>query len=212
MPPVGDVLTLCILYAHVKRLTILLPYSKPAAERWRQIYGCYKKKLVTSYGFSELCFDYSMQIIGKDKQNDYCEIYLGRSETVPIQCNPFVYGGTLAYPSYYPFYLGNIALLAPTRIQQFLDRGKQKVYISRYIEILDGYKATKCTHPRRKCVDAFPSVLEIKFHLQDIYYIELTKGAKRRRSGGEVETIPALRKRSRQTKDRDPDVKLDSQP
>jgi len=35
------------------------------------------------------------------------------------------------------------------------------------------------------------------FYLQDIHYIELTKGAKRRGSGGEVETIPALRKRSR---------------
>ncbi len=202
-------LALYILYAHVKRLTRIFPHSKPAAERWRHIYGCYKKKLVTSYGFAELCFDCSEWIVGKHEWNDHCKFHLGRPETLPIQCNPFVYGGTLACPGYCPFCLGNTALPAPTRMQQFLDREKWKAHIDGHIEMLDGCKATKCTHPRRKCLDAFPSVLEMKFHLQDVHCIELTKGTKRRRSGSEVETTPARRKRSRRTKDRDPDVKRD---
>lgn len=97
-------------------------------------------------------------------------------------------------------------------MQQFLDREKRKAHIDGHIEMLDGCKATKCTHPRRKCVDAFPSVLEMKFHLQGVHCIEFTRGVKRRGSGSEMETMPAPRKRSRQTKYYDADVKLDSWP
>lgn len=167
---------------------------------------------MASYGFAELCFDCSECIVGKDAWNDHCKMHLGRPETLPIQCNPFVYGGTLAYPRYFPFCLGNMVLLAPTRIQQFLDREKWKAHIDGHIEMLDSCKVTKCTQPRRKCVDAFPSVLEMKFHLQDVNCIEFSKGVKRRRSGSEVDTMPAQKKRSRQTKDYDADVKLDSWP
>ncbi len=207
-----DLLTLDILYIYVERLTRFFPHSKPAAERWRHIYSCYKKKLVTSYGFTELCFDCSEWIVGKDEWNDHYEIHLGRPEILPIQCNPFVYGGTLACPRYCPFCMGNTALSAPMRMQQFLDQGKWKAHLDGHIKLLDGCKATKCTHPRPKYVDAFPSVLELKFHLQDIHYIEFTKGIKRRRSGSEVEFEPNRRKRSRRTKDHDLDVKLETWP
>lgn len=183
--------------------------SKPAAERWRHIYGCHKKKLVASYGFAELCFDCSEWMVGQDKWDDHCKSHLERPETLPIQCNPFVYGGTLACPGYCPFCLGNAALPAPTRIQQFLDREKWKAHLDEHIGLLDDCKATKCTHPRQKCIDAFPSVLELKFHLQDVHCIELTKGIKRRRSTNQADTMPARRKRSRMSKDRDPDVKVD---
>ena len=97
-------------------------------------------------------------------------------------------------------------------MQQFLDREKWKAHIDSHIERLDGCKATKCPHPRPKCVKAFPSVLEMKFHLQDVHCIEFTKGVKRRRSGSEPETMPAWKKRSRQTNDHDHDVKLDTWP
>jgi hypothetical protein len=131
---------------------------------------------------------------------------------LPIQCNPFVYGGTLACPGYCPFCLGDTALPAPTRMQQFLDREKWKAHIDRHIKRLDDCKATKCPHPRLKCVDAFQSVLEMKFHLQDVHCIDFTKGIKRRRSGSEVEFEPDRRKRSRRTKDHDLDVKLQTWP
>jgi hypothetical protein len=52
----------------------------------------------------------------------------------------------------------------------------------------------------------------MKFHLQDVHCIEFTKGVKRGRSGSEPETMPARKKRSRQTKDHDQDVKLDTWP
>ena len=197
---------------HVQRLTRFFPHSKSAAEKWRHIYGCHKKKLVASYGFAELCFECSKWIVGKDEWNDHCEIHLGRPEALPIQCNPFVYGGTLACPGYCPFCLGDTALPALTRMQQFLDREKWKAHLDGHIDMLDGCKATKCSHPRQKCVDAFPSVLELKFHLQDVHCIEFTKGIKRRRSTSGVDTMSPRRKRARIGKDRDPDVKVDIWP
>ena len=84
--------------------------------------------------------------------------------------------------------------------------------INDQIEELDGCKATKCLHPRPKCVDAFPSFLEMKFHLQNVHCIEFTKGVKRRRSSSKVDTMPARKKRSRQTKDHNPDMKVDMWP
>ena len=62
------------------------------------------------------------------------------------------------------------------------------------------------------CVEAFLSVLKMKFHLRDVHCIEFTKGVKRGRSGSETATMPAWKKRSRQTKDHDQDVKLDTWP
>ena len=190
----------------------ILSHSKPAAERWRHIYGCHKKKLVASFGFAELCFECSEWIVGQDEWNDHCISHLERPEMLPVQCNPFVYGGTLACPGYCSFCLGNVALPALTRMQQFLDREKWKAHLDGHIALLDDCKATNCAHLRQKCVDAFPSVLELKFHLQDVHCIELTKGIKRRRSNSEVDATPARRKRSRKSEDHDSDVKLDSWP
>ncbi|KAL2041983.1 hypothetical protein N7G274_005171 [Stereocaulon virgatum] len=183
---------------------------KPAAERWRHIYGCYKKRLVTTCGFAELCFDCSEWILGRDEWNHHCLDHLRRPEALPIQCNPFVYGGTLACPGYCPFCLGDTALPAPTRMQQFLDREKWKAHIDRHIERLDDCKATRCPHPRARCVEAFQSVLEMKFHLQDVHCIESTKSVKRRRSSSELEPQSHRRKRARQIEDRDSDVKRDT--
>jgi len=167
---------------------------------------------VTTCGFAELCFDCSEWILGKDEWNHHCQDHLRRPETLPIQCNPFVYGGTLACPGYCPFCMGDQALPAPARMYQFLDREQWRTHIDNHIERLDGSKAPKCPHPRARCVEAFQSVLEMKFHLQDVHCIESTKRVKRRRSSSELEPQPHRRKRARRIKDHDPDVKLDTWP
>lgn len=95
-------------------------------------------------------------------------------------------------------------------MQQFLDQEKWKAHIDRHIKRLDDCKAIKCPHSRLKCVDAFQSILEMKFHLQNVHCIELIKGIKRRRSSNEVEFEPNWRKRSRRIKDYDLDVKLET--
>ena len=97
-------------------------------------------------------------------------------------------------------------------MQQFLDRERWKGHIDKHIEELDDYKANRCPHPRPKCVDAFQSVLEMKFHLQDVHCIEVSKGVKRRKSLSEEEPMPVRRKRSRQSNNHDPNAELESGP
>ena len=187
----------------------LVLHSKPAAERWRHIYGCYKKKLLIIYSFAELCFDCSEWIVDKNEWNDHCQNHLRRPKTLPVQCNPFVYHGTLACPEYCFFCVEDTALSASTRMQHFLDREKWKTHIDRHMERLDGCKALKRSHSRSKCVDVFPSVLELKFHLQDVHCIEFIKKIKRRKFESEENTLPARKKRPGKIKNHGPDVKLE---
>lgn len=135
-----------------------------------------------------------------------------RSKALFIQCNSFVYNEILACSEYCLFCLRNTTLSALTRMQQFLDWEKWKTHIDEHIEMLDDCKAIKCTHSRRKCVDAFSFVLKMKFHLQNVYCIEFIKEVKRRRFGSEVKTMSAWKKRFRQIKNYDADVKLDTWP
>jgi len=80
---------------------------------------------------------------------------------------------------------------ATTQIYQFLDRERWRRHIDDHIAELAGCKATKCPHPRPKCVEDFTSILELKFHLQDVHCIEFTKEIKRQRWDSEEETMPA---------------------
>jgi len=127
----------------------------------------------------------------KAKWNDHCDDHLRRPESLPIQCNPFVYSGTLTCSGYCPFCLGSPALPATTQIYQFLDGERWRRHIDDHIAELAGCKATKYPHPRPKCVEDFTSILELKLHLQDVHCIEFTKEIKRRRSDSEEETMPA---------------------
>ena len=188
---------LCILYVQRTRLTRVFPESQPAAKRWRHIYGCYKKKLVISSGFAELCFQCGEWILSEEKWNNHCQDHLQTPETLPVQCNLFVYGGALASPGYCPFCLGDTALPATTRLYQFLDRAKWKMHVDEHITTLDGSRWVQCSHPRPRCVGSFESVQDLKFHLQDVHCIEPTKRSKRRRSHDELETKPDHIKRSR---------------
>lgn len=47
-----------------------------------------------------------------------------------------------------------------------------------------------CPHPQGWCADAFESVQELKFHLQDVHCVELRKGCKRSSPDSEVDTRP----------------------
>ncbi|KAL8880142.1 MAG: hypothetical protein Q9192_008083 [Flavoplaca navasiana] len=47
-----------------------------------------------------------------------------------------------------------------------------------------------CPHPRRQCADAFKSVQELKFPLQDVHCVELRKGCKRSSPETELDIRP----------------------
>src|SRR5438045_6300189 len=118
--------------------------SKPAAARWRHIYGCYRKHLVASHGFVELCFPCSEWIVSEEEWKDHCQAHLDKPDTVPTQCNPLIYGGTLASPGYCPFCLGDESLPATTRMHQFLVQAEWRDHIHQHLENLGGIKAPKC--------------------------------------------------------------------
>ncbi len=148
---------LCILYVQRTRRTRVFPHSQTAAKRWRHIYGCYKKKLVTSSGFAEFCFQCSEWILSEEKWNNHCQDHLQTPGTLPFQCNIFVYGGALVCPGYCPFCLGDTALPATTRLYQFLDRAKWKMHVDEHITMLDCSRWVQCSHSRPQCVGSFES-------------------------------------------------------
>jgi hypothetical protein len=67
-----------------------MSYSKPAAQRWRHIYGCYKKRLIASWGFAELCFFCSEWVVGKEAWENHCQAHLDNRIPLQVQCNPLL--------------------------------------------------------------------------------------------------------------------------
>lgn len=77
-------------------------------------------------------------------------------------------------------------------MRQFLNRSEWQDHIDQHSENWGGDKAPICPHPRGLCVDAFQSVQELKFHLQDVHCVELKEECKR--SSPESEGGTKLRK------------------
>jgi hypothetical protein len=163
-----------------------LSNSKPTAERWRHIYVCHKKRLTASQGFAELCFICSEWIVSKEGWKAHCQAHLDNPETLPAQCNPFNYGGTLASPGTCPFCLGDTALPATVRMRQFQERAGWREHVYGHHGCLEASELSKCPHPRSQCADAFVSTQELKFHLQDVHCVEFIKGSKKSRPADEV--------------------------
>jgi hypothetical protein len=98
------------LYNKITNVIIL--NSKPAAQRWRHIYSCYRKSLRATCGFAELCFFCSEWVMGKDQWENHCQVYLDGHKPLLAQCDPLFYSGTLALPGICPFCLDDATLLA----------------------------------------------------------------------------------------------------
>ncbi|KAF1953257.1 hypothetical protein CC80DRAFT_420680, partial [Byssothecium circinans] len=54
----------------------------------------------------------------------YCQTYLDKPKMIPTQCNPLIYGGTLATLGFYPNCLGDEFLPPKVRMRQFLKTAK----------------------------------------------------------------------------------------
>lgn len=163
-------------------------------------------------GFVKLCFSCNEWILNKVKWNDYCEDHLQMLKVLFISCNLFLYDETLVCLKYCLFCLKDSALLATACKCQFLDWERWRRHIDDHIIELDSCKAIKCSHSRLRCVKAFLSVLKIKFYLQDIHCIKFIKGVKRWRFSSKVKTMLAQRKRFKQTKDNNSNIKLNMWP
>ena len=75
-------------------------------------------------------------------------------------------------------------------MRQFLDRAEWQNHIDQHNENLGGSEAPMCPHSRWQCADAFQSVQELEFHLQDVHCVELRKECKRSSPESEGDTRP----------------------
>jgi len=71
-------------------------------------------------------------------------------------------------------------------------------------------KTSICPHLRAQYTEVFGLVQELKFHLEDIYCIELRKGFKRSSPESEPETTPHKLKRPRITNRPDPEMESEA--
>ncbi|KAK0747307.1 hypothetical protein B0T21DRAFT_270359, partial [Apiosordaria backusii] len=93
---------------------------------WRHIYNCYKK---SHTGFAELCFLCNKWVFGEAQWSNHCQTHLDCPETLPIQCDPLIYGNVLAAAGYCLFCMADVSIPPEERLRQFLDRGPWKDHV-----------------------------------------------------------------------------------
>ncbi len=188
--------------------------SKPASQRWRHIYSCHKKYLTARNGFAELCFFCSEWVVGSEAWENHCQAHLDDYKPLPVQCNPFTYGGALASAGTCPFCRGNSALPATERMQQFPDLGPWREHLSGHLAILEkqslyDFKSLKCPLVSLpQCEDTFQSAQEVKFHLQNVHCAGFVKASKKCKLTDDGGARPRNCKKARTTFKQDSDVSI----
>lgn len=145
--------------------------TKSDAQCWRHVYSCYGKILRKEHGLAEFCFFCNEWFTDPQRWADHCEHHVEDPETLPIQCDPFIYGGCLATPGLCPWCLGNQSLPATVRMKQFPERSKWQNHVQGHIEQLKSlpFQAPACPHPREACDEEFESMQKLENHLQDVH-------------------------------------------
>ncbi|KAK0721747.1 hypothetical protein B0T26DRAFT_849947, partial [Lasiosphaeria miniovina] len=93
---------------------------------WRHVYSCYKR---SHDDFVELCFLCSKWIFGETQWSNHCQTHLNCPETLPVQCDPLVYGGALVTAGYCVFCMADPSLPSEKRLHQYLERGPWKDHV-----------------------------------------------------------------------------------
>ncbi|KAK5188855.1 hypothetical protein LTR96_010859 [Exophiala xenobiotica] len=166
---------------------------------WKHIYMCHKQYLSGSNGFAELCSLCNRWIVGLDVWEQHCQSHLIAPQTIPIQCDPLIYGGTLGAFGYCPICLGNTELLARDRMQQFTRLDYWMSHVTKCTEELDRRSAAGCSIPW--CDIPCENALSRRYHLQDVHCAQFNKGFKRSSqdvTAEDVDEIPSC-KRGRKT-------------
>jgi hypothetical protein len=169
---------------------------------WKHIYDCYKKGRAAKHGFAELCFLCHDWIFAKSEWQDHCQAHLNNPETLPIQCDPLVYGGVLATSGYCGFCLNDTSLPAAKRMEQLPLRKNWKQHINecfnKHVQDWSG-QPLHCPYSHQ-CKEVFDSPLRLQFHLQDVHCYEFfneREKLKRSRQDDEMDTKPVRAKRHR---------------
>ncbi|KAJ4507506.1 hypothetical protein HRR83_004084 [Exophiala dermatitidis] len=166
---------------------------------WKHIYTCHKQYLSETNGFAELCSLCNRWIVGLDAWEQHCQSHLVAPQTIPIQCDPLIYGGTLGAFGYCPICLGNTELLARDRMQQFTRPDYWMSHVTKCTEELDRRSTAGCSIPW--CDIPCENALSRRYHLQDVHCAQFNKGLKRSAqdvTAEDVDEIPSC-KRGRKT-------------
>ncbi|KAL6240235.1 hypothetical protein RBB50_012872 [Rhinocladiella similis] len=166
---------------------------------WKHVYMCHKQYLSGTDGFAELCSLCNRWIVGLDEWEQHCQSHLAAPETIPIQCDPLIYGGTLGAFGYCPICLGNTLLFARDRMQQFPRLDYWMSHVTKCIEELDRRSAAGCSIPW--CNIPCENTLRRRYHLQDVHCAQFNKGFKRSAQDVTAEDVAGTPscKRGRQT-------------
>lgn len=168
---------------------------------WRHVYDCYRKTIAEVDGFAELCFLCNEWICGFGTWEAHCQHHLDHPDSLPIWCDPLVYGGVLARAGYCPFCLGDGRMPASARMYQFKKRWTWLDHIQTHItELKDAPLPLPCPRPHSHCPGAFNSVLDLQFHLHDAFGVERGNDAKKtkRPRYGNDDILPSKRKKIQQ--------------
>ncbi|KAK7398162.1 hypothetical protein QQX98_012469 [Neonectria punicea] len=143
---------------------------------WRHVYNCFKK---SQSGFVELCFLCNEWVVGELQWSDHCRSHLACPETLPIQCDPLMYGGVLATAGYCVFCMADSSLAPDVRLRQFLDKGSWRDHVHGHYKIhvrsVEDGKPTLCPHPNLRCDGGFDSAKHLEFHLLDVHCPDFVK-------------------------------------
>ena len=138
---------------------------------------CQKKHLAKVYGSAELCFLCDEWILGPLEWEGHCQTHFDSPQTLPVQCDPLIYCGTLAAAEFCPVCLGDPALSASEQMMQFPDKEVWRDHVTCCVQKLDDYSMAGCLLPW--CTTLWEGALKRQFHLQDVHCVEFTKGTKR---------------------------------
>jgi hypothetical protein len=152
---------------------------------WREIYSCYKEACEAEHGFAEFCFLCNVWTLDATEWDEHCLGHLKNLNTFPAQLDPLVYDKVLATAGYCPWCLWNTRLLQPSkRMRQWTKRGDWVEHLRTHIRKLEKKESEgedlvlECPHDQSRCPKSFSSVLDLRFHLQDIHGIDLICGSK----------------------------------
>jgi hypothetical protein len=157
---------------------------------WMHVYNCFKTDRGKKHGFAELCFleKCNVWIFDKQEWEEHCLGHLQNLDAFPLQVDPLILGGVLAAPGYCPWCLRDKKKKLPSkRMHHWIWRQHWSAHVREHIEKLErrekggGLVVIECPHANSGCPKSFQSVLQLRFHLQDIHGIDMNAGVRNAR-------------------------------
>ncbi|PGH00186.1 hypothetical protein AJ79_08291 [Helicocarpus griseus UAMH5409] len=155
-----------------------------------------RRHLVELQGFAEFCFLCDKWFSNMRDWEEHCKSHLYGSLEVPVQCDPLIYGGTLVAPGLCPGCIGDETLPATEQMKQYTRHNLWKDHVSscfkqRFVKGQHGPDdIVGCTHPDKRCKQLSVSVLQLRFHFQDVHCTEVDHVRHSRGAKGVKRSLP----------------------